>query len=200
MQTFSQNNFKIVMRLNYFKKRLKAHTNSIILILVQMERKLHMNITIKDVARKAGVAPSTVSRVIADSPSISEKTKQNVRRIMDELNYFPNANAQGLASNRSKTFGLILPVASDAFYQNPFFPTVMRGINYAMSKDDYSILISSGQTNQQRLNHIKKIVNGKQVEGLIFLYASKKDPLLDFALKDGIPTVVIGTPDHAKVH
>ncbi len=159
-----------------------------------------MAITIKDVAKKAGVAPSTVSRVIADSPSISDGTKNKVRKVMKELNYFPNANAQGLASNRSKTFGVILPMASDAFYQSPFFPTIMRGINYAMSKHDYSILISAGQSNAQRLKHIQKIVNGKQVEGLIFLYASKNDPLLDFALRDGIPTVVIGTPNNTKVH
>ncbi|MEY8292844.1 LacI family DNA-binding transcriptional regulator [Carnobacteriaceae bacterium 52-44] len=159
-----------------------------------------MTVTIKDVAKKSGVAPSTVSRVIADSPSISQATKEKVRKVMHELNYFPNANAQGLASNRSKTIGVILPLASDAFYQNPFFPTVLRGINFGMSKVDYSILLSSGQTNEQRLNHIKKIVHGKKVEGLIFLYASKNDPLLDFALSTNIPTVVVGTPDKLKVH
>ena len=159
-----------------------------------------MAITIRDVAKKAGVAPSTVSRVVANSPSISEKTKKKVRRVMDELNYYPNVNAQGLASSRSKTFGLILPLATDAFYQNPFFPTVLRGINYAMSKNDYSILLSAGQTQEQRLNHVKKIVYGKQVEGLIFLYASKEDPLLNFAQEAGCPAVVIGTPESSKVN
>ena len=159
-----------------------------------------MAITIRDVAKKAGVAPSTVSRVVADSSSISDKTKQKVRKVMQELNYFPNANAQRLASSRSKTFGLVLPLATDAFYQNPFFPTVLRGINYAMAKNDYSILLSSGQTDVQRLNHIQKIVYGKQVEGLIFLYAAKDDPLLNFAQHAGCPSVVIGSPDNSKVH
>jgi LacI family transcriptional regulator len=159
-----------------------------------------MAITIKDVAKKAGVAPSTVSRVVADSSSISNKTKVKVRKVMQELNYFPNANAQGLASSRSKTFGLVLPLASDAFYQNPFFPTVLRGINYSMAKNDYSILLSSGQTDEQRLNHIQKIVYGKQVEGLIFLYAAQDDPLLNFAQQAGCPSVVIGSPNNSKVH
>lgn len=159
-----------------------------------------MAITIRDVAKQAGVAPSTVSRVVANSPSISEKTKKKVRRVMDELNYYPNVNAQGLASSRSKTFGLILPPATDAFYQNPFFPTVLRGINYSMSKNDYSILLSAGQTQEQRLNHLKKIVYGKQVEGLIFLYASKEDPLLTFAQEAGCPSVVIGSPESSKVN
>ncbi len=159
-----------------------------------------MAITIRDVAKRAGVAPSTVSRVVADSPSISEKTKEKVRRVMEELNYYPNVNAQGLASSRSKTIGLILPLASDAFYQNPFFPTVLRGINDAMSKHDYSILLSTGQTNDQRLKHLQKIVYGKQVEGLIFLYAAKEDPLLNFALEANCPAVVIGSPENQKVH
>lgn len=159
-----------------------------------------MPITIRDVAKKAGVAPSTVSRVVADSSSISEKTKEKVRKVMDELNYFPNANAQRLAGSRSKTFGLVLPLASDAFYQNPFFPTVLRGINDAMSQNDYSILLSWGQTNHQRLKHIQKIVRGKQVEGLIFLYVTKDDPLLNFAQEVAIPSVVVGSPGDAKVH
>lgn len=159
-----------------------------------------MAITIRDVAKRAGVAPSTVSRVIADNPSISEKTKNKVRTVMKEMNYFPNIYAQGLASAHSKTFGLVLPLASDAFYQNPFFPTVLRGINFEMAKHDYSILLSVGLDDDQRQKHIEKIVNGKQVEGLIFLYASKKDPLLRFAQKVNCPAVVIGSPDNTKVH
>lgn len=159
-----------------------------------------MAITIRDVAKRAGVAPSTVSRVIADNPSISDKTKNKVRTVMKEMNYFPNIYAQGLASAHSKTFGLVLPLASDAFYQNPFFPTVLRGINFEMAKHDYSILLSVGLDDDQRQKHIEKIVNGKQVEGLIFLYASKKDPLLRFAQEVNCPAVVIGSPDNTKVH
>ncbi|MGY0835874.1 LacI family DNA-binding transcriptional regulator [Aerococcus urinaeequi] len=159
-----------------------------------------MAITIRDVAKRAGVAPSTVSRVIADNPSISEKTKNKVRTVMKEMNYFPNIYAQGLASAHSKTFGLVLPLATDAFYQNPFFPTVLRGINFEMAKHDYSILLSVGLDDDQRRKHIEKIVNGKQVEGLIFLYASKNDPLLRFAQEVNCPAVVIGSPDNTKVH
>lgn len=159
-----------------------------------------MAITIKDVAKKAGVAPSTVSRVIADSPSISDLTKEKVRAIMHELNYYPNINAQGLASKRSRTLGLVLPEATDAFYQSPFFPTALRGINDAVSAKNYSILISSGKTEQDRMSHIQKIVYGKQVDGLIFLYAAKDDPLLNFAKNTNCPSVVIGTPAESKIH
>lgn len=53
-----------------------------------------MKVTIKDVAKKANVSPSTVSRVLSDSPRISEETKERVRKVMKELNYHPNSMAR----------------------------------------------------------------------------------------------------------
>lgn len=67
-----------------------------------------MAVTIKDVAKKAGVAPSTVSRVIADSPRISTETKKRVRKAMKELGYHPNVNARNLAVRSSKAIGVIM--------------------------------------------------------------------------------------------
>ncbi|RLK64213.1 LacI family transcriptional regulator [Atopobacter sp. AH10] len=159
-----------------------------------------MAVTIKDVARLANVSPSTVSRVIADNPSISTATKRRVRRIMDELNYYPNLSARSLASKKSQTIGLVLPQASDAFYQNPFFPTVMRGINEASSSKGYGLLISTGQNEEDRLSHIQRMVYGKQVEGLIFLYAMVNDPILEFVSSINFPVVVIGSPDNSQVN
>lgn len=159
-----------------------------------------MATTIKDVAKLANVSPSTVSRVIADSPSISLATKRRVRKIMEELHYFPNLSARSLVSKKSQTIGIILPQASDAFYQNPFFPTVMRGINEASSSKGYGLLISTGQTEEERLSRIQRMVYGNQVEGLIFLYALVKDPILDFVTELGFPSVVIGTPDNYQVN
>ncbi|WP_420806591.1 LacI family DNA-binding transcriptional regulator [Atopococcus tabaci] len=63
-----------------------------------------MAITIKDVAKTVGVATSTVSRTLQNSPSISEKTKQNVRQVMDELGYRPNLTARGLASKTTQLY------------------------------------------------------------------------------------------------
>ncbi|MDO4680671.1 MAG: LacI family DNA-binding transcriptional regulator [Aerococcus sp.] len=159
-----------------------------------------MTITIRDVAEKAGVAPSTVSRVIADSPSISEKTKKKVRQVMQALHYIPNTSAQNLARSHSQTIGIVLPKDSDAFYQNPFFPTVLRGINDEAAKHDYSILLSTGNTNEDRMQHVQQMVLGHQVEGLIFLYALQEDPLIDFALANHFPMIVIGSPDNIHVN
>ncbi|WP_297079724.1 LacI family DNA-binding transcriptional regulator, partial [uncultured Enterococcus sp.] len=66
-----------------------------------------MSITVKDVAKKAGVATSTVSRVINDHSSISEETKRKVRKVMDELGYVPNVAARNLGKQVSSTIGII---------------------------------------------------------------------------------------------
>lgn len=90
-----------------------------------------MNVTIKDVAKRANVAPSTVSRVIADSPRISEKTKRKVREAMKELGYHPNFIARSLANQATQVIGIVMPSAAEQALQNPFFPEVIRGISKA---------------------------------------------------------------------
>ena len=80
-----------------------------------------MAITVKDVAKKAGVATSTVSRVINDHPSISETTKKKVRKVMDDLGYVPNMTARNLGKRTSNAVGVILPpLDSKERLGNPF--------------------------------------------------------------------------------
>lgn len=153
-----------------------------------------MAVTIKDVAKKAGVSPSTVSRVISDDKSISDKTKIKVRAVMEDLKYYPNMNARRLVSNRSNVVGLVLPNNTDAFYQNPFFPTVLRGINEVSVKANYSLLLYTGNSDDERLDHVKQMVFGKQVDGLLLLYSKKNDQIVSFLKDIAFPFVVVGSP------
>lgn len=157
-------------------------------------------VTIKDVASRAGVAPSTVSRVIQNNPSISDATKEKVRLAMKELKYYPNLNARSLVSRKSFVIGLVLPDATDAFYQNPFFPTVLRGINDEASKSGYALLLATGQTSLHRQSNVEKMVHGRQVDGLIFLYSSDEDPTFNLVQEMDFPYVVIGTPSSKYVN
>lgn len=79
-----------------------------------------MAVTIKDVAQLAGVSPSTVSRTCKDNPSISEETKERVRRAMIELGYEPNFQASNLASQNSRAIGIILPPSQKRPLKMPF--------------------------------------------------------------------------------
>ena len=70
---------------------------------------------IYDVSERAGVSIATVSRVVNDSPMVSEKTKQRVRKVMEENNYTPNVFARGLGLDSMKTVGLMCPNVADAY-------------------------------------------------------------------------------------
>ena len=151
-----------------------------------------MPVTIKDVARLANVSPSTVTRVIQNKSSISEATKKRVRQAMKELNYHPNLNARSLVSNRSQVIGLVLPNDSDAFYQNPFFPQVLRGISLIASEHHYAIQIATGMTEEERLQSVSQMVFGQRVDGLIFLYARENDPLVNLVSEQHFPFLILG--------
>ena len=151
-----------------------------------------MPVTIKDVAKAAGVSPSTVTRVIQNKSTISDETKKRVRKAMKELNYHPNLIARSLVSSYTQVIGLVLPDDSDVFYQNPFFPSVLRGIAQVASENHYAIQIATGKDEKERLNAISQMVYGKRVDGLIFLYAQENDPLVKLVSEEQFPFLILG--------
>ena len=153
-----------------------------------------MSVTIKDVAIRANVAPSTVSRVISDSPLISEKTKVKVRKVMDEMGYHLNYNAQMLALQSTKTIGIVMKNSTKESMYNSFFPEVIRGISALCSKYDFSISLTTGESEEEIFNDVVKMVRGKRVDGMIVLYSKKEDKVVPYLIESGIPFVVIGKP------
>ena len=153
-----------------------------------------MAITIKDVAKLASVAPSTVSRVIANNPRISEKTKVRVREAMVELGYHPNFIARSLASQSTQVIGLVLPNSSDVFFQNPFFSTVLRGLSEGAHEKQYALQMSTGKTEDQIYQDVVNMVQGGRVDGIILLYSRSDDKILKYLRDREFPFVVIGRP------
>ena len=82
---------------------------------------ISMKVTIRDVAKEAGVSPSTVSRVLSNNERISQETKQKVKEAIKKLNFKPNAIARSLANNKTQTLGIILPNEIENTFANPFF-------------------------------------------------------------------------------
>ena len=96
-----------------------------------------MAVTIRDVATLAGVSPSTVSRTCKNNPSISEETKEKVRAAMAKLGYEPNFQASNLASQNSRTIGIVLPASERSMYVNSFFLEMIRGITIYCNSHQY---------------------------------------------------------------
>lgn len=76
---------------------------------------------IYDVSQMAGVSIATVSRVLNGSPKVSEKTKEKVIRVMEEMGYTPNVFARGLGLNTMKTIGIMCPDSSDPYMANAVY-------------------------------------------------------------------------------
>ncbi|WP_216827701.1 LacI family DNA-binding transcriptional regulator [Alkalihalobacterium elongatum] len=153
-----------------------------------------MAVTIKDVAKRANVAPSTVSRVIANSSRISEKTKERVREAMKELGYHPNLNARSLANKSTKTIGVVMPNSAKIAFQNPFFPEVIRGISTKAHQEGYGLYLSTGQTEEEIYEEVKQMVYGGRVDGILLLYSRVDDKIMPFLIEQGFPFVLIGRP------
>lgn len=153
-----------------------------------------MGVTIKDVAKQAGVSSSTVSRVISDSPMISDKTKRKVREVMENMGFHINQNARNLVSRSTKTIGIVMKSSASESLHDPFFPEVLRGISAWCQKQDFSISLTTGESEEAIFQDVVKMVQGKKVDGIIVSYSKEDDKVVPYLMERGIPFVVIGKP------
>ena len=112
-----------------------------------------MAVTIKEVAALAGVSPSTVSRTCKDNPSISEETKEKVRRAMAQLGYEPGPPSQNGTPQppNARTIGIILPPSQKETYENSFYLETIRGISQFCSNRQYINTVITGQDEDELL-------------------------------------------------
>ncbi|SDK05875.1 LacI family DNA-binding transcriptional regulator [Natronincola ferrireducens] len=144
-----------------------------------------MSVTIKDIARIAKVSHTTVSRVLNDSPLISEKTKKRIKKIAEELNYTPNYSARSLVLDRSYHIGLFFSTINKGTSSN-FFYEVVRGVNNTI-KDQYNLIVK-GIDDYHNLNSINK----RNFDGIIIMSQSTEDtPFIKHVLEKKIPLVVL---------
>ena len=157
-----------------------------------------MAVTIKDVAALAGVNPSTVSRVIKDNPSISEKTKIKVKEAMKTLGYTQNAAAKTLASGKSGAIGVIFPPVENKQSQ-PFFMKILTSINEEARRQEITVAIATGHSTEDLEKQVRLMYSQSRVDGFIMLYAGPGDSIRKYLMDENIPFVLVGTPiDYQK--
>lgn len=150
------------------------------------------SVTIKDVAKRAGVSPSTVSRVIADHPRISPDTKEKVRAMMVELGYYPNAIARSLVNQTSNSIGLIRSRLTEESFANPFFPAVIQGISSVAHRHRLNLVLSTSNTFSQEDEECLNLLRQRRVDGVILLASHREDQLIPRLTRDRFPFVLIG--------
>ncbi|MFP4020377.1 MAG: LacI family DNA-binding transcriptional regulator [Halanaerobium sp.] len=149
--------------------------------------------TQKDVAEKAGVTVTTVSRVINNRGYIAEETRKKVYQVMDELNYRPNALARSLSKKKSNILGVILPAV-----KHPFFSSLLSYIEEFAYQNDYKIMVCNSQMEAEKEKDYINMLRAQQVDA-IFLASHTLDiaaemkvdlPVLTFDRKiDGLPYI-----------
>ncbi len=151
-------------------------------------------VTIKDIARKLGISPSTVSRALKDHPDISPQTKKNVNSLAKSLNYQPNAVALSLKHSRSFTIGVIIP--ETVHY---FFSSVISGIEDIAYDAGYNVMICQSAEKYEREVSNSQMLYSNRVEGLLVSLSKNTDNFdhLKFFHDNNIPVVFFdrGTDD-----
>lgn len=156
-----------------------------------------MNVTIKDVARVAGVSPSTVSRVLAGHPSISPGTHEKVRRVLRDLNYHPHAGARSLVTGSSRAVGLITSRPTSETFASPFFPEVIRGIGSVLEAEGYDLLLSTCHGERSQRESCLQMLRSRRVDGVILTVSRLGDELIEALVTEKRKFVLIGRPaDH----
>jgi LacI family transcriptional regulator len=140
--------------------------------------------TIRDVARRAGVAPITVSRVINNDSYVSHETRRRVELAIAELDYIPNALGPSLRSKRTNTLALVL---SDI--TNPFWTTVARGVEDTANKHGYHIIMGNTDESPQKQEEYLIFLLKKQVDGFLLVPVSSRS--LDRLQQRRVPFVVL---------
>ncbi|MBD7916391.1 LacI family DNA-binding transcriptional regulator [Clostridium sp. Sa3CUN1] len=157
-----------------------------------------MKVTIKDVAREANVATSTVSRVLSNSDKISEETKIRVNAAIKKLNYTPNIVARGLANKKTRILAVILPNEAEDIFSNPFFIQAMKGISICAEQEDYYIMYGFNQDKDNEKEWLRKFINSNLVDGLCLLKVKENDEIINYLKEINFPFVVIGRPDNIE--
>ncbi|SCG83106.1 LacI family transcriptional regulator [Proteiniborus sp. DW1] len=137
-----------------------------------------MTVTIKDVAKKAGVSISTVSRVINDSKPVSSEIRQKVLEVIEELGYKPNEIARTLVTKKSFLIGVIVTDLGDTYIAQ-----LVRGIEEVGKMYDYDILLCSTYGDKATELKFMQLLSRKQVEGII-LISDSLDSEFDKQIKD----------------
>jgi len=145
-------------------------------------------VTLRDVARVAGVHPATVSRALNEETRalVNEATARRVLKAAETLGYQPNPIARGLKTNRSYTIGVLIPDLT-----NPLFPPILRGIEDRLETAGYTPLTANTDNDPERELLDAQAMRARQVDGIIAATARRDHWLHDALLEAGIELVLV---------
>lgn len=146
-----------------------------------------MPVTIRDVALKAGVGLSTVSRVVRDSPNVDPETRARIKVAIAELGYVPIKSGRHLRTGRTLSIGVIVP-----FMTQPPLVETLRGAESRSSSAGYDLVVFNVETSARRQSLIADVVRPRRVDGLILVALTPSDDEVETIRQAELPTVLVG--------
>ena len=134
-------------------------------------------VTMKHVAREAGVSVMTISRVVNDKGGVSQTTRERVQAVIERLGYRPSDIARGLVTRRTATIGLVVPDVA-----NPFFPEVARGAEHVAYEEGYNVFLCNTEEDTQRELGVLHSLEEKRVDGVVLCSSRLEEEQLEKAL------------------
>lgn len=143
-------------------------------------------VTLRDIAREAGVSINTVSRALNGKPDVSEATRALVQAVAARLDYRPNQLARGLRQQRTATIGVVI-----ADVANPFFAEVVKGIERAAYQEGYSIILANTEEDQDRESRAVRTLVERQVDGILIAPAQRSDETVRYLMQRQVRFVLL---------
>ncbi|QUO36863.1 LacI family DNA-binding transcriptional regulator [Dysosmobacter sp. Marseille-Q4140] len=148
-------------------------------------------VTIKDIARLAGVSVTTVSRALNHAPEIRAETRERILKLCREQGYRTNLLARSLVSSRSNVLGLILPSIS-----NPFYAALALNIETFARERGYQVMLSTGRPGDDRIETLFDFLISQRVDAVLLANASDAAHVLLGRYHETVPCVLLGS--HAR--
>ena len=153
------------------------------------------HVTLRDVASRASVDPSTASRALSDANRhlLSAETVARVLRAAQNLEYRPNPLARGLRTNQTHTVGMLVPDLT-----NPFFPPIVRGIEEELRRSGYTLILATTDNDAAHEDTVTSSMLARQIDGLIVATARPDVASPEWTDKQSTPLVLVNRsePDH----
>lgn len=142
--------------------------------------------TIYDVAKKAGVSPATVSRVLNNKDNVKPETRDLIKKTCKELNYIMNTNAGSLKKNRTQSLAILIPSIS-----NPFFISVLEGFEKNNNDNGYNTIICNSDKNyDHEVDYIQMLLE-KRIDGIAISTVSKNYEHIKQIINKKVPLILI---------
>ena len=154
-------------------------------------------VTIKEIARRAGVSQGAVSYALNNQPGVSEATRARVLKVAEELEWVPNRAARQLSAARSETFGLILARTAKTLTEEPFFMGFVGGVESVLAQKSYALALQVVADLDEELATYRKWAAERRVDGVIVVDLRVGDPRIPLLRRIGLPAVLVADPELA---